>query len=165
MKGKIFAVLLAFILAPAMMLAEDTFSQRIAGEACMVEVFHTDFAFPPEGGKIVKIGSRMYFVRDYLPGCQNAGTGTIIKSSSGQTVIPPPATFVAADPCMVPIYHTDFAFPPEGGQIVQIGDQLYFVKNYLPGCQNAGLGYPPVRSSQPMPNGPTGGVPAGGRCY
>jgi hypothetical protein len=40
------------------------------------------------------------------------------------------------NPCYVPIYHTHFTFPPEGGQIVQSGDQLYFYRNYQPGCQN-----------------------------
>ncbi len=38
--------------------------------------------------------------------------------------------------CLVPIFHTDFEFPPEGGQILQIGDQLYFNRVYLPGCEN-----------------------------
>ncbi|MBX4205248.1 MAG: hypothetical protein KW788_03655 [Candidatus Doudnabacteria bacterium] len=52
--------------------------------------------------------------------------------------------FLAGEPCRVPIYHTEFAFPPEGGQIIRIGDQMYFVKTYLPGCENAAAGGAPV---------------------
>lgn len=141
MKAKILAVLLAFVLAPVIMVAEDTLSQSIAGQACVVEVYHTDFAFPPEGGKIIKVGSRMYFVRDYLSGCENAGTGAVVikggPSLPPTQVTPTPANFVSADPCLIEVFHTNFMFPPEGGKIVQVGSRMYFVRDYLPGCQNA----------------------------
>lgn len=40
-----------------------------------------------------------------------------------------------AYPCAVPVYHMDLAFPPEGGLIVRTPDsQMYFVRTYLPGC-------------------------------
>lgn len=50
----------------------------LVGDSCLVPVYHTNFAFPPEGGKIVRIGNQMFFVKDYLPGCENAGAGGII---------------------------------------------------------------------------------------
>jgi hypothetical protein len=47
---------------------------------------------------------------------------------------------VTGDPCLVPIYHTEFAFPPEGGEIAQIGNQMYFVRTYNPNCAHYGSG-------------------------
>lgn len=131
----------------------------VVGDPCTVPVYHTDFPFPPEGGKIVKIGNSMYFVKTYIVGCENAGlSGTIIKSSeqsntpSGGVVAggtrstgfqaPPTGSgtvveFFIGNECLVPIYHTDFPFPKEGGKIIKKGNQLFFVKTYLPGCENA----------------------------
>src|SRR3989344_1708599 len=59
---------------------------------------------------------------------------------------------VGEDSCLVPVYNTAFAFPAEGGEIVRIGSQMYFVKNYLPECANAGNGGQVIRAgtnSQP----------------
>jgi hypothetical protein len=36
--------------------------------------------------------------------------------------------------CLVPIFHTDIMFPPEGGAIIKIGNQMYFVQNYRQEC-------------------------------
>lgn len=82
MKGKIFVAALALLTVP--MFSGAALAETIVGNTCLVPVFHTDFAFPPEGGKIVKIGSQMYFVTDYVPGCENAGSnGVVIKTSNG----------------------------------------------------------------------------------
>lgn len=53
-------------------------------------------------------------------------------------------TSTSADPlqkysqCLVPVLHTEFRFPPEGGVIIRTeSNAMYFVKTYLPGCQEA----------------------------
>jgi hypothetical protein len=66
--------------------------------------------------------------------------------------------------CLVPVFHTNFAFPPEGGKIVKIDGQLYFVKTYEKGCENAGSeGTPVVHANdgqQSSPNQTTTSVPS-----
>ena len=60
--------------------------------------------------------------------------------------------FFVGEPCLVPVYHTNFSFPPEGGQIIQKGDELFFHKNYLPGCgMPSGAVVVTTRGSQPTP--------------
>jgi hypothetical protein len=100
------AVFMATILAVAfpMFMSADTEGLgasgqglgAILGETCLVPVYNTDFAFPPEGGQIVRAASgQMYFVKNYLSGCANAGSvGTPVARG---TVIPPATTppFVA----------------------------------------------------------------------
>ncbi|HEX5429839.1 MAG TPA: hypothetical protein VFX17_02035 [Patescibacteria group bacterium] len=65
---------------------------NILGEPCLVRVFNTDFAFPQEGGEIVQTAnSNMYFVRTYLPGCENAGSaGTVIVGPGPMAPAPEP---------------------------------------------------------------------------
>jgi hypothetical protein len=71
---------MAFATAPTILDAASL--ESIVGSTCLVPVIHTNFAFPPEGGKIVKIGEQMYFVQDYRPECANAGAnGQLIKGS------------------------------------------------------------------------------------
>jgi hypothetical protein len=62
-----------------------------------------------------------------------------VFSSAESGVLTNIGNALAGEACRVPIYHTDFAFPPEGGQIIREGDQLYFVRNYLPGCGGSGV--------------------------
>lgn len=46
---------------------------------------------------------------------------------------------IVGDLCLVPVFHTEFMFPPEGGQIIKTSDgSMYFVRTYAPGCANAG---------------------------
>jgi hypothetical protein len=52
-----------------------------------------------------------------------------------------------AEPCLVPVFHTEFKFPEGGGKIISIGDDMYFVRTYLPQCQNSGGGYPVIKGS------------------
>ncbi|HEV8601041.1 MAG TPA: hypothetical protein VGQ87_00385 [Patescibacteria group bacterium] len=87
---KILVVMAAFFAVPSIMLAADnpTISSSVLGDDCLIRVFHTDFAFPPEGGKIIKIGSAMYFARDYLPGCENsASRGQLVQASPTGAVV------------------------------------------------------------------------------
>ncbi|HTL39200.1 MAG TPA: DUF4430 domain-containing protein, partial [Methylomirabilota bacterium] len=122
-------------------------SNFLLGDPCLVPIYHTDFAFPPEGGKIVKIDDHLYFVKTYQPGCANAGAnGTVISTSGNNTgnsssnsgSATSLSSLFEIDNCLVPVYNTNFVFPPEGGKIVKINNQLYFVKTYISGCSNAG---------------------------
>jgi hypothetical protein len=84
-KLKVFVVGLAFLAAPTMMGATST--DAVVGSTCLVPIYHTDFAFPAEGGKIVRIGDRMFFVQDYRAECADAGVnGEIIKGSQTSTI-------------------------------------------------------------------------------
>jgi hypothetical protein len=78
MAKKVLAVVFGFVLAPAFISAADggltgSFGSQVAGEPCAVRVYHTNFVFPNEGGKIIQVGPELYFVRTYIPGCANAG--------------------------------------------------------------------------------------------
>jgi hypothetical protein len=146
MAKKLFAVLLGFALAPAFIAAEDSF----VGSGCLVRVYHTQFAFPPEGGRIVQIGNELFFWRSYLPDCQNVLPGNqqvVVTASTGTTPAAVPnggslhgafGPQIVGEPCAVRVYHVDFRFPPEGGKIIQLGNELYFIRTYNPGCENAG---------------------------
>jgi hypothetical protein len=77
------AVVMGFALAPTFLRAADT----LIGNTCLIPIIHTNFRFPPEGGKIIQIGDQMYFVQSYRPECGNAGSeGTLIKGSPQGTV-------------------------------------------------------------------------------
>jgi len=57
------------------------------GQQCLVQVFNSSFTFPPEGGQITQIGNSMFFVFNFVPGCENAGSlGNVIVSSSPQAI-------------------------------------------------------------------------------
>lgn len=132
---------------------------------CRVPIYNTDFAFPPEGGQIIQIGDQMYFVRTYLPGCENAILGgppfptqtpTPIASPNPTPAPSPTPDLITNSNCLVPIYHQDFS-NPEGGTIEKISDQLYFVRTYLPECANMNsvtikIGQQVPNNSQPMEN-------------
>ncbi len=114
------------------------------GNSCLVPVYHTDFNFPPEGGVVIRNNDHLYFVPTYLPGCADAVQAGVVVKRAGENgpVIQPTGSgggqilnALIGDPCLVPVYHTNFALPPEGGKIEQIGNQLYFVKTYQPGCE------------------------------
>jgi hypothetical protein len=107
-------------------------------------VYHANFAFPPEGGAIIQTDDGdLYFIPTYMSGCEDADEyGRVIRHANDPPtqVIPPTGAggsvlnFLIGDPCLVPIYHTNFIFPPEGGRIETIDGQLYFVQDYLEGC-------------------------------
>src|SRR3989344_4025717 len=115
------------------------------GNSCLVPVYHTDFLFPPEGGVIIRSADQLYFVPTYLPECAQAATaGTVVKKAgdTNAAVIQPTGTgggqilnLALGDPCLVPIYHTNFQLPAEGGKITRIGNQQYFVRTYQSGCE------------------------------
>src|SRR5688572_454504 len=65
------------------------------------------------------------------------------------------ADTLIGDSCLVPIIHTNFNFPQEGGKIVQMGEQMYFVQNYRPECANTGSQGTLIRGS---PQGTVGGT-------
>ncbi|MBX4187324.1 MAG: hypothetical protein KW802_03680 [Candidatus Doudnabacteria bacterium] len=84
-KLAILTMALAFVLAPTTIGAD--FGDIVVGNTCLVPIIHTNFMFPPEGGKIVKIGDQMYFVQSYRPECANAGAnGVLIKGSQNGVV-------------------------------------------------------------------------------
>ncbi len=149
----------------------------IIGNNCLVPIYHTNFLFPPEGGQIIKKGNSMYFVQNYRAECANAGAGGVViktagSSTSSVTVVNPTSTntgstlsSIVGDNCLVPIYHTDFMFPPEGGQIVKIGDSMYFHQNYRAECANAIANATVVRTGTAnVSSMPVGGVAAGSTC-
>ncbi len=88
MAKKLFAVVLGFAFAPAFIAADhDTglmgaFGNQLVGEPCAVRVYHVNFRFPPEGGKIVQYGNELFFIRDYMAGCENAGSNAKLLVSS-----------------------------------------------------------------------------------
>ncbi len=84
-KHIVLVIMLAFVLVP--IIGGATTTESVVGSTCLVPIIHTDFAFPPEGGKIVKIGDQMYFVQSYRAECANAGAnGILIKGSQSGTV-------------------------------------------------------------------------------
>lgn len=145
----------------------------IVGNNCLVPIYHTNFPFPPEGGQIIKVGNSMYFVQNYRAECANAGSGgQVIKTASSTSTVsvvnPTPTntgtnlSSIVGDNCLVPIYHTDFMFPPEGGQIVKIGDSMYFHQNYRPECANSVTNASVIRTTGgAVSSVPVGGVAAG----
>ncbi len=113
------------------------------GNPCYVRVYHTDFAFPPEGGAIIQVGDELYFVPEYLPNCSSAASaGTVIRrgdtlppaNTPAQTGVGTIVNLLIGNPCLVPIYHTNFAL--NGGKIITIDGKPWYVKSYLPECAN-----------------------------
>lgn len=163
MAKKVWAIVLGFVLAPAFIVAENGIvGQQLVDLPCLIRIYHTNFKFPPQGGRIVTIGNEMYFWRDYLSGCGGADAippttqpvqvgARVTVNSSAQTNPVLNKNFVA-DSCYVRVYHTNFKFPPQGGKIIQIGSEMYFVKDYLPGCENAAsAGFVKVAGTNSMP--------------
>jgi hypothetical protein len=148
---KVCAVVLGFALAPAFIGAEHTAGSTIVGSTCLVRVYHTNFSFPPQGGRVVQVGNDLYFWRTYLPECANAlpadqpvvvtshaGTTTNVNTVTGTGLTGIYGNQLVGEPCSIRIYHTDFRFPPEGGKIVQYANgEMYFVRTYKAGCENA----------------------------
>lgn len=163
---KILATVFGFLMAPAFITAQSTVGNTLVGTVCLVRVYHTNFNFPPQGGQIVTIGDEMFFWRNYLPECAGMVPGTAATGyqpvvSQTQTYNPSlasdqysnvnlsgslPTQFVGS-PCAVRVYHTNFKFPPEGGKIVQVGAEMYFIRDYKPGCESAGAGAPVLVAS------------------
>lgn len=148
MAKKIFAVVLGFVLAPAFITAQNAAGTSIVGSTCLVRVYHTNFRFPPEGGRIVQIGNEMFFWKTYLPECLGMlpeNTPVMLTSATGVPRDPNNLNGTlgnqfAGNPCAVRVYHTNFNFPPQGGRIVQIGNEMFFIRTAQPGCENAGAG-------------------------
>jgi hypothetical protein len=134
---------------------QNSFINFFLGDPCLVPVYHTDFIFPSEGGAVIRINNDLFFVPTYLSGCSNyLSRGTVVKTA-GQVnapVVQPTGTaggnllnFAIGDPCLVPVYTTNFAFPAEGGHIIQVGNQMYFAKTYQAGCESATTGATVIR--------------------
>jgi hypothetical protein len=148
MAKKILAIVLGFVLAPAFITAQNSAGTSLVGSTCLVRVYHTNFRFPPEGGRIVQIGDEMFFWKTYLPECLNmlpANTPVMVTSSMGVPRDPNNlngafGSQFAGEPCAVRVYHTNFKFPSQGGRIVQVGNEMFFIRTYKPGCENAGAG-------------------------
>jgi hypothetical protein len=166
MNLKIFFIVLGFAFAPMFITANTVTApstwgvgspgSTIVGDQCFIRVYHTNFAFPPEGGQIVQRGNELFFWRNYLPSCSVLPAGAIVIMDKPTTPVPvptappthtpgtsyrptpqpggSPGSTIVGDQCFIRVYHTNFAFPPEGGQIVQRGNELFFWRNYLPGC-------------------------------
>lgn len=162
------AASLAFALTPAFMNANTAAAPAIIGSNCLVKVYHTNFNFPAEGGQIVQIGSEMFFWKNYLPHCANAVPGsaqTVSSSPPVQQIISNSlhgsyGSQLADSPCAVRVYHTNFNFPAEGGQIVKIGSELFFIRSYRPECAGAGQLGTVVLAANPLPASNTVTTPA-----
>ncbi|MBX4188018.1 MAG: hypothetical protein KW793_02680 [Candidatus Doudnabacteria bacterium] len=148
MAKKLLAAVFGLVLAPAFIAAEYTAGNSLVGTVCLVRVYNTNFAFPPQGGRIVQIGNETFFWRTYLPECANvlpANQPVVVTSTTGANSVNNtlngslPPQFVG-EPCAVRVYHTDFRFPEGGGKIIQLGNELFFIRTYKPGCENAGSG-------------------------
>jgi hypothetical protein len=145
MAKKIIAVVFGFALAPAFIAAENSIGTSLVGTTCLVRVYHTNFAFPPQGGRIVQIGDEMFFWRTYLPECQGvlpASQPVVVTTHTGTvptSINPGMPSSIVGDSCAVRVYHTNFRFPPQGGKIVLIGNEMFFIRDYRPGCELAGL--------------------------
>ena len=89
-KLAVLVTVLAFASVPMMTggsTAVNTSVESVVGSTCLVPIFHTNFSFPPEGGKIVRIGNGLYFVQDYRPECADAGAnGQLIKGSQQSAI-------------------------------------------------------------------------------
>jgi hypothetical protein len=142
------AGVLAFALTPAFINAQTANAPAAVNPHCLVRVYHTNFNFPPEGGRIVQIGSEMFFWKNYLPQCANAASGMsqVVSSTPPQTQVVSNTlsgsygTQLVDSPCAVRVYHTNFNFPAEGGQIVRFGNEMFFIRSYRPECAGAGQG-------------------------
>src|SRR5690348_14786477 len=87
MKKVIFPLILAILAVPMFISAET--SPSVVAEPCLIQIFTTNFALPPEGGQIVQVGDRLYFDRTYLPGCAGAGANpeaTVGGQDAGATM-------------------------------------------------------------------------------
>lgn len=148
MAKKILAVVFGFVLAPAFITAQNAAGTSIVGSTCLVRVYHTNFHFPEEGGRIVQIGNEMFFWKTYLPECLNmlpSNTPVVLTTATGvqrdpNNLIGSFGNQLVNSPCAIRVYHTNFRFPEEGGRIIQVGNEMFFVKIYQPGCENAGAG-------------------------
>jgi hypothetical protein len=172
MAKKILAIVFGFMLAPAFITAQNTAGTSIVGSTCLVRVYHTNFRFPPEGGRIVQIGNEMFFWKTYLPECLNmlpSNTPVLVTSATGVPRDPynlggVEGNQLVGNPCAVRVYHTNFKFPEGGGKIIKVGNEMYFIRTYQAGCENAGSGAQVLVSSsgnynplwQTTPMSPTG---------
>lgn len=105
MKKFILVIIAAWLVTPTFISASDRteglFTRSIVGDQCLVPIFHTNFAFPPEGGQIIETADgSMYFVRNYLPGCGSTGSiGTVVRTKTAgsvtHVVTPEPKPYVA----------------------------------------------------------------------
>jgi hypothetical protein len=89
MAKKVLAVVLGFVFAPAFIHADfpglsGAFGSQLAGDPCAVRIYHTNFNFPPQGGKIIMVGQELYFIKTYRLDCVNAGAqySTVAASAS-----------------------------------------------------------------------------------
>lgn len=122
------------------------FVNFLMGDECRVPVYHADFPFPPEGGVIIRTDGDMFFVPTYLPSCAGSVDGAeIVRSQSSAPIQTPQVNttggqflnFVMGDACLVPIYHTNFSMPAEGGTIIEKDGDLYFAKTKERGCESS----------------------------
>jgi hypothetical protein len=137
MAKKILAVVFGFVLAPAFISADHesrglsgAFGNQIVGEPCAVRVYHVNFNFPPQGGKIVQYGNELYFIRTYQPGCEQAGsTGNLLVASpsghnplqtnNSQNYVHPMFTSVTGNQVPVQQHAPTYVAPTTGGSSVR----------------------------------------------
>ncbi len=159
MAKKLFAVALGFLVAPMFTMA-DYGSTSVVGDDCLIRVYHINFQFPPQGGKIVQSGNELFFWKDYEPRCADSLNNlfyspSVVKSSNGTTTVTQVGQLprqVVGEPCMIRVYNTNFNFPPEGGQIVRIGNEMFFVRTYKPECAGAGANGRVVQTTSTAPS-------------
>ena len=100
---------------------------------CIVPIYHTNF--PLNGGSVITVDGQLYYVKNYLAQCAQAGSGYEAASPTPTPVVgTTSSTSLIETDCIVPIYHTNF--PLNGGSVITVDGQLYYVKSYLPQCQD-----------------------------
>lgn len=155
-------VILALVAIPVTLWAQNENPGQgniLVPDPCFVPVYHLDFNFPEEGGVVIETNGKYYFVKTYLSQCQNAASSYKVVRKAGEPVPNVRVNtntrggqfleFIQGNGCLVPVFHTDFVFPPEGGAIVKFGDKTYFVRTYFRGCENAGAGGVVIKSPTP----------------
>ncbi len=118
---------------------------------CLVRVYHTNFAL--NGGRIIDQNGQLWYVKSYLPECGNISQSPTPPPAGG----PSPTTIQPSgldSDCLVRIYHTNFAL--NGGKIITINGQLWYVKSYLAKCasitsSNSTPAPPPSPTPTPTP--------------
>ncbi len=102
----------------------------------------------PAGNYTVKSGPNLNDVSNAVAFTVTGNNVPTPAPSPAPNPIPTTPNSNLADHCLVPIFNTNFAFPPEGGKIVQKDGQMYFARTYLNGCGDSGS---PISHPFPLP--------------
>ena len=71
----IIAIVLGILASPIMIWAQGSFE-----DPCLIQIYHTNFVRPAEGGVVVRTADGLFFARTYLPGCANSADGYAVET-------------------------------------------------------------------------------------